>query len=234
MLGFQSGALVLKIQPAKAGDIRDQGAISGSGRSPGGGHSSPLPCPCLGNPVDRGACWATVHGVAESQLTQLSVHAGCDSISYNILKSICSKLFLKYKGLIYPCIKAHKSPLVILPPPQFCLHNLLLEIFQGKCQTTKDSFVPSYHLVGAIWSHSGLSILFSTFSQYSDPWHSRKMGSTNNQKQTNKQKNGGREQELGGPRKQSLLHAGKIVRFLTFQVNFFILFSFPFAFNTSF
>ena len=33
----------------------------------GGGHSSPLQCSCLENPTDRGAWWATVHGVTESQ-----------------------------------------------------------------------------------------------------------------------------------------------------------------------
>ena len=41
-----------------------------SGRSPGGGHGNPLQCSCLENPTDRGAWWATVHGVAkESDVT---------------------------------------------------------------------------------------------------------------------------------------------------------------------
>ena len=52
-------ALVVKNLPAKAGDIRDSGSISGSGRSPGGGHGSPLQYSCLENPMDRGAQWAT-------------------------------------------------------------------------------------------------------------------------------------------------------------------------------
>ena len=39
----------------------DMDSITGSGRSPGGGHGNPLQCSCLENPVDRGACWATVH-----------------------------------------------------------------------------------------------------------------------------------------------------------------------------
>ena len=48
-----------------------------SGRSPGGGHGNPLQHSCLENPMDRGACWATVHGVTKSrtQLKQLSMHA---------------------------------------------------------------------------------------------------------------------------------------------------------------
>ena len=43
------------------------GSIPGPGRSPGGGNGSPLQYSCLGNPMDRGAWWATVHGVAKSQ-----------------------------------------------------------------------------------------------------------------------------------------------------------------------
>ena len=56
--------------PANAGDIRDTGSIPGLGRSPGGGHGSPLQCSHLENPMDRGAWRATVHGVTKSQ-TQL-------------------------------------------------------------------------------------------------------------------------------------------------------------------
>jgi len=40
---------------------RDAGSIPGSGRSPGEGNGNPLQYSCLGNPMDRGAWWATVH-----------------------------------------------------------------------------------------------------------------------------------------------------------------------------
>ena len=40
-----------------------EGLISGSGRSSGEGNDNPLQYSCLGNPIDRGAWWATVHGV---------------------------------------------------------------------------------------------------------------------------------------------------------------------------
>ena len=43
------------------------GWIPRSGRSPGGGYGNPLQDSCLGNPMDRGAWWATVHGVTESR-----------------------------------------------------------------------------------------------------------------------------------------------------------------------
>ena len=52
---------------ANAGDVRDVGSTPGSGRSPDGGHGNPLQYSCLENPMDRGAWWATVHGVAEGQ-----------------------------------------------------------------------------------------------------------------------------------------------------------------------
>ena len=45
--------LVVKKLPANAGDL---GVISGSGRSPGGGHGSLLWYSCLENPMDRKAC----------------------------------------------------------------------------------------------------------------------------------------------------------------------------------
>ena len=67
-------ALVVKNLPAVAGDIS---LIPGSRRSPGGGHGNPLQYSCLENPMDRGAWWGIVHGVAKSQtqLKQFSTHA---------------------------------------------------------------------------------------------------------------------------------------------------------------
>ena len=59
-------ALVVKYLSDYAGDIRDMGLIPGLGRSPGGGHGNPLQYSCLENPMDRGAWWATVHGVTKS------------------------------------------------------------------------------------------------------------------------------------------------------------------------
>ena len=75
---------MVKNPPASAGDVRDTGLISGSGRSPGGGHGSPLQYSCLDSPMDRGAWWATVHRVAKSQtrLKQLSTHAR--TLTFNI------------------------------------------------------------------------------------------------------------------------------------------------------
>ena len=52
-------------------NVGDLCLIPGLGRSPEGGHGNPLQYSCLENPADRGALWATVHGVAKSR-TQLS------------------------------------------------------------------------------------------------------------------------------------------------------------------
>ena len=62
-------ALVIKNPPASAGD---EGLIPGSERSTGGEHGNPLQYFCLENPMNRGALWATVHGVAESDTTEAS------------------------------------------------------------------------------------------------------------------------------------------------------------------
>ena len=61
----------LKRLPESACNAGDLGSIPGSGRSPGEGNDNPLQYSCLENPMDRGAWWAAVHGVAKSQ-TQLS------------------------------------------------------------------------------------------------------------------------------------------------------------------
>ena len=68
--GFPHGS-VGKESTCNAGDTGDVSSVPGSGRSPGGGNGNPLLYPCLGNPMDRGAWRATVHGVAKSW-TQLS------------------------------------------------------------------------------------------------------------------------------------------------------------------
>ena len=61
---------------ASAYNAGDPGSIPGSGRSPGEGNGNPLQYSCLENPMDQGAWWATIHGVAESR-TQLSDFCVC-------------------------------------------------------------------------------------------------------------------------------------------------------------
>ena len=58
---------MVKNAPANAQDIRDMGSVSGSGKSPGGGHGNTLQYSSLENPMDRGAWQATVHRVSKNQ-----------------------------------------------------------------------------------------------------------------------------------------------------------------------
>ena len=60
-------ALVVKNQPANAGDVRNSDSIPRAGRSPRGGLDNPLQYSCLEKPMDTGAWRATVHGVTESR-----------------------------------------------------------------------------------------------------------------------------------------------------------------------
>ena len=65
-MGFPSGSLGKE----SAYNARGPGAIPGSRRSPEGGNGHPLQYSCLGNCMDRGAWWATVLGLAESDVTE--------------------------------------------------------------------------------------------------------------------------------------------------------------------
>ena len=62
------GGSEFKESACNAGDL---GSIPGSGRSPGEGNGNSLKYSYLGNPMDTGAWWPTVHGVAKSR-TRLS------------------------------------------------------------------------------------------------------------------------------------------------------------------
>ena len=70
IVGFLGGSVV-KNTPASVGAAGDVGLIPRGGRFPGGGNGNPFQYSCLGNPMDRGAWQATVHGIAKSWI-QLS------------------------------------------------------------------------------------------------------------------------------------------------------------------
>ena len=96
--------LVVKNLPANVEDIRDAGSIPGSG-SPGGGHGNSLQYSCLENPMDRGAWWATVDRVAESETTKVAQHAHRNYAVFLFLFWYCNcyysqKIFEKFLTLI--------------------------------------------------------------------------------------------------------------------------------------
>ena len=71
ILSGRPGGSVVKTLPAHAGATRGVGLSHGSGRSLGEENGNTLQYSCLGNPMDRGAWQATVHGVAkESFMTK--------------------------------------------------------------------------------------------------------------------------------------------------------------------
>ena len=63
-----------KESPCNSGDTGDWSLIPGLGRSPGEGNSNPLQYSCRENPMERGAQWATVPGVAEMDTTEVTQH----------------------------------------------------------------------------------------------------------------------------------------------------------------
>jgi len=65
-MGFSGGSKG-KESTCNAGDAGDSGLIPGSRRSPAKRNGNPLQYSCLENSMDRGAWWATVHGVKKSQ-----------------------------------------------------------------------------------------------------------------------------------------------------------------------
>ena len=65
-------APIYKHLPVNAGDIRDACSIPGLGRSPGGGHGNLLQYSSLENPMDRGAWWATIYRVTQSDTTEVT------------------------------------------------------------------------------------------------------------------------------------------------------------------
>ena len=60
----------VRIEGANAGDLTHVASIPGSGGSPGGGNDNLLQYACLEKPTDRGFLGASVHGVAESAMTE--------------------------------------------------------------------------------------------------------------------------------------------------------------------
>ena len=80
---------MVKNPPAIAEDV---GLIPGLRRSPGEGNGNPPLYSCLENPMDRGACWAAVRGVAKSQMGLSDSTTTTGTFIYVALPSSCTGL----------------------------------------------------------------------------------------------------------------------------------------------
>ena len=92
-LGFPADSVV-KSQPASAGDTGDVRLIPRLGRLSGEGNGNPLQNSCLGNPLDRGAWRALVHGVIKSW-TQLSDET---TTKYSVSQKFYSDFSIRHNG----------------------------------------------------------------------------------------------------------------------------------------
>ena len=82
-------------------NAQDLGSIPGSGRSSGEGNGNPLQYSCLGNPMDRAAWQATIHGVAvrHDWATNTQGNSFCDLKQPDGTSGICSQ-----KTYLHPCL----------------------------------------------------------------------------------------------------------------------------------
>ena len=113
MVGFPGGSEV-KASACNAGDL---GSFPGLGRSPGEGNGNPLQYSCLENPMDGGAWWATVHGVAKSQIRlrdftfTLSILWHCLSLGLELKLTFSSPVataeFSKFAGILSAALSQH-------------------------------------------------------------------------------------------------------------------------------
>ena len=105
----------VKNPPANAGDAEGKGSVPGWGRSPGEGKGYPRQYSCLENSMDRGAWWATVHKVAESDMTEQTLNVPLmgqhSQTTQSPVLGSCCKHKLQY------CVnpRTHRLPLCRVP-----------------------------------------------------------------------------------------------------------------------
>ena len=114
--GFLGGASC-KEPMQETGDVRNASSIPGSGRFSGEGHGNLLQYSWLENPMDRGAWWATVHGVTKSQTGLRTKHVGLNIPEAHFLKNLSNCTSLLYRacrkcGRSSYCSWAHFRPWV--------------------------------------------------------------------------------------------------------------------------
>ena len=84
-MGFPGGS-VAQSHKESTSQAADMGSIPDPGRFPGGGNGNPLEYTCPGNPMDRGAWWATVPGVAKESDTTWRLSSNNNNYFITFLK----------------------------------------------------------------------------------------------------------------------------------------------------
>ena len=120
--------LVVKNPPAKVGDVRDLSSVSGSGRSPGREHGNPLQYSCLENPMDKGACWATVHRVEKGRTHE----PACTSESFQSCPTLCDAMDCTPPGPLFISFSRDLCNPVIKPASPALQADSLLTELPGK------------------------------------------------------------------------------------------------------
>ena len=101
---------MVKKMLAHAGDVRNVGWTPGVGKSPGEGKGNQLQCSCLENSVDRGAWWATVHGVAKSRTRLSDLTHTPETQTMSLLLLLLSR-FIHVRICATPWTAAYQAPL---------------------------------------------------------------------------------------------------------------------------
>ena len=92
---------MVKNRPANTGDTRDTGSTPGLGRAPGEGNGNPLQYSCLENPMDKGAWWATAHGVAKSQDITVRARTHTHTEIKSALRLVTRQIWLPSQSFVW-------------------------------------------------------------------------------------------------------------------------------------
>ena len=103
------------------GDLRDTGSVPGLGRSPGGGNGNPLQYFCLGNPMDRGAWQAILHGVTKRVGHEFATEQQ-NKTSIHLHKTLFRKHLRQHWRTKFP--RRRWNFTVITPPPPPSISSL--------------------------------------------------------------------------------------------------------------
>ena len=133
---------MVKNLAVNAGDTRQVGSIPGLGSSPREENGSPLQYSCLKNPMDRGAWWAKVCGVTESDTTEIThVHTHTHPNRYIQTHMHSSIHHLSSPLSIHPCIHMFSYP---------CIHACILLCIHSSTYANIQNIYTSIHISSSI------------------------------------------------------------------------------------